>query len=432
MDQAEPSSIAVTGADGYIGGSLCRLLASRGVPVRALSRRPPAVHGLTHVAYDLRQPVLPAALTGASAVVHLAAETKRTADPDTDMELDALRRLLAEAARVGARFVFVSSQTARPDAPTAYGLLKWQGEQLTLAQGGVVARPGQVYGGAERALWGRLARLARTAAVLPRFVPDPVVQPIHVDDLATALARLAQDHTLPARVYAVADPQPVALSRFLSDTAWFRYGRTPLLVPLPAAAVRLVAERLGAIGLAPAAFRQLNSLLRLPILDSAADLAALETPVRAFRLGVTRAGLRRTALLREGRVLLQYLLGASPDRASLKGYVRTIESMHDPMPLDLPPFVRRMPWLVSLFDLPAARAQAGADDLLTRRLDLALMLAEGGTAQADRFLLAPDRARRIRHSLEALTALAADTLFRGFGALLQHRLAQHRPRADPR
>jgi hypothetical protein len=343
------------------------------------------------------------------------------------MELTALGRLLDQARRADARFVFVSSQTARPDAPTAYGRLKWRAEQMILAQGGIVVRPGQVYGGREQALWGRLARLARKP-LLPRFLPDPVLQPIHVDDLAACLTRLAQDRGLAPRIYAIADPQPVALSRFLSDTAYFRRGRMPFFVPVPAAAVRLSTGLLEGIGLVPGPLKQLSSLLSLPRLDSAADLAVLDCPIRAFGAWVGRGHAYRRALLREGRTLLTYVLAASPDRQSLESYVRTIEATADARPLQLPPLVHRLPLLTALFDRPSGRLRAGWDDLLTIRLDIALVVAEGGPAQADRFLLAPTRRRRFVQALAAATALTGDIVFRLLGALLRDRLDRHRPR----
>ena len=407
---ARSTTIAVTGAAGYIGEALCRLLLARGLGVRALSRHRPPVPGVAHVTYDLREPIPAGALDGVSAVVHLASETKRAADPDSAMELAALGRLLEEARQVDARLVFVSSQTARVDAPTAYGRLKWRAEQMTLAQGGVVVRPGQVYGGSEKALWGRLARLTRNAAVLPRFSPDPLLQPIHVEDLCAALARLAQDRSLPAKVYSIADPSPVALSRFLFDTARFRFGRRLIFFPFPAAEVRLLASVLGP--LAPSALKQLRSLLSLPLLESAPDLARLDLQIQPFPDGVARANARRSALLREGRVLMKYLLGTPPDRQSLKSYVRTIEATDDPRPLDLPAFVIRTPRLIALFDQPAARARAGDHDRLTSRLDLALVLAEGTPAHADRFLLAPTRARRLAQAAEVTTAGLMEALMR--------------------
>ena len=150
-----PRLLVVTGASGYIGSRLCEAAWRAGWNVVALARRPPAVWGVEFRAYDLaqtRQVDLPAAAT---AIVHLAADTQH-AEPDLQQELAALRSLIEASEKTGARLVLVSSQAAAADAPTGYGRAKWQLEQLTLAAGGVVLRPGMVYGGREAGLFGRL------------------------------------------------------------------------------------------------------------------------------------------------------------------------------------------------------------------------------------------------------------------------------------
>ena len=43
---AVPRTVAVTGASGFIGGALCRVLAARGWEVRALVRQPERFAGL--------------------------------------------------------------------------------------------------------------------------------------------------------------------------------------------------------------------------------------------------------------------------------------------------------------------------------------------------------------------------------------------------
>ena len=105
----------VTGASGFIGSELCRVLRARDVDVVATGREQP----------DDRQ------LSGCEVVYHAAGIAHRAAQ-SSDYERDNHEASLAVAARAaeaGARrFVFLSSVNAGPDAE-AYGLWKWRTEE---------------------------------------------------------------------------------------------------------------------------------------------------------------------------------------------------------------------------------------------------------------------------------------------------------------
>ena len=140
------TSIVVTGATGYIGGHLVRAAAQRGWEVIAASRtRSPDCRDW--IAYRLEDPLDAERFPVGAAVVHLAADTSSGADDTVEREVDSARRLLEVARSRELAVVFVSSQAARSDAPTAYGRAKWHVEQLMLESEGTVVRPGLVYGG---------------------------------------------------------------------------------------------------------------------------------------------------------------------------------------------------------------------------------------------------------------------------------------------
>ena len=126
--------IAVTGANGFVGGALCRDLAARGLTVRPLSR----VAG-----YTLAGPVPP--LDGVSAVVHCAHDMTAPR-----LNVDGTWRLLDAAFRAGVgQFVFVSSLAAHAGARSAYGRAKWELEQRLAHVTGLtvsVVKPGTVLG----------------------------------------------------------------------------------------------------------------------------------------------------------------------------------------------------------------------------------------------------------------------------------------------
>jgi NADH dehydrogenase len=75
-------------------------------------------------------------------VLHLAANTSTVSEIDGENEILAARVPLVAADKAGAKLVFVSSQTARYDAPSVYGNTKWRIEQAVLFLDSWVIRPG--------------------------------------------------------------------------------------------------------------------------------------------------------------------------------------------------------------------------------------------------------------------------------------------------
>lgn len=405
-------SIAVTGAGGYIGARLCRALLERGQIVRALARRDPGIPGVAFEPYDLRKEISSGALSGIDVVIHAATETARGSDPDIEAELAALDRLLDATKAAGASLIFISSQSARPDAPTSYGLLKARAEQVVLARQGAIVRPGQVFGGDERALWGSLVAIAHRAVAIPWFIPEPKVQPIHVDDLASALATLASTEPTTSRIYCLADPEPVPFSCFIRSIAMCRFGHAPMLVPVPIAPI-LAILRLGRmLGVGSGLLQRLQSLAELPRLDSAADMDDLVGLFKRFPNGVTDARARKRALIREGHTILRYALGKAPQASLLRDYARAVLSLDRAEPLCMSSLARMVPQSLIVFDQPGARDRAGPADPLSQRIDLAVLLGESSTQHVDGFMLGASPPRRLMQMLATAFALPFDVLAR--------------------
>lgn len=235
--------LLITGATGYIGQRLSVLAAASGHEVVCATRQPcPATY--TWLPYDLRGPA-PEFPAGTQVLIHLAADTSTSADADADDEIKAAQALIRCAQQGSARFIFISSQTAEATAPGVYGRTKWRIEQHVLAAGGSVIRPGQVYGGPERGLFGLLSGLVRRSPFIPILMPAPGVQPIHVDDLAASILAVVERDDLHAEILNLGAVQPIAFGRFLMSIAAHRVRAARLPVPLPVALLRLLRLSLG-------------------------------------------------------------------------------------------------------------------------------------------------------------------------------------------
>jgi nucleoside-diphosphate-sugar epimerase len=294
-------AIAITGSTGYIGSSLTRAALSRGLRVFALSRRIDPTwdsERVQHIPFQLGVAPSDMPFNERTAFVHLAHSDTLEVSSTGDVNVRATRELRDRARAAGCpRFVFISSQSAQSHATrSGYAESKAAGEALMETPAEVSVRPGLVYGGELVALYGRLCKLVQGFPVLPIPRPDAPIQPIHVDDLAEGICRIAVGPTRSERLYALGAPAPMSFAMFLRTLARDRFSCTvhpvgiPLrpLLPLLAYVATLngslgdISERLaGLYALAPMDTRSSLDAIDLRLRDLSTSLraeAALEQP----------------------------------------------------------------------------------------------------------------------------------------------------------
>jgi nucleoside-diphosphate-sugar epimerase len=380
--------MVVTGASGYIGTRLTALAMKRGCGIVMASRQQPKslMASALWLHFDLvtaEACVLP---TDTDVVVHLAANTVASYLMVGSTEVAAAKRLIKSAEKVGAKFIFVSSQTARQDAPTSYGVTKWRIEQAVLAAGGWVVRPGQVYGGEFRGLYGTLVKAVQKLPLLPSFIPSPKVQPIHVDDLAEGLLRIAERDDLPPGVYCLAAPVPISFSTLLAEIAKSRLRSERFFVPVPVLFINFIVALIGAKWRARLGLNRLSSLFDLSAMATVSDLNHLGLKLRSLSAGLHPFGDdTRRRLLREGKSLLAYVFKEQPGSAVLRRYVRVIERLREGRAFELHRIFLNYPVLLSLLE-KTSWSDAFVGEEFIWRLDVATSLAEACPAGAARFL----------------------------------------------
>lgn len=193
------TSVALTGASGFVGRHVLERLEQRGFRVRALVRHPDQIKSssrVTTVPGRLNQAeALQTLIEGADCVIHLAGATGGVDYDDfARVNVDGTRLLLEACLQnnPSARFIHLSSLAAREPGLSDYSASKRAGEDCVTATelDWVVLRPPAVYGPDDPALaplWQALARgwLIRTGPRQARF------SLLHVDDLAAAIVELA-------------------------------------------------------------------------------------------------------------------------------------------------------------------------------------------------------------------------------------------------
>jgi len=409
--------IAVTGATGYIGTRLIRLAHKHHHHIIAISRRKPRSCDVDWIPWDMssEMAVLP---QDTDAVVHLAAQITTGTQTDNEQEIRSAKMLTAEAQRVRAKFIFVSSQTARQNAPTTYGRTKWHIEQHVLATDGWVVRPGLVYGASAKGLFGRLIDIVSRMPILPAFVPAPYVQPIHVDDLAEGLLRIIECKDSSRRIFSLAAPQPVPFTHVLHEIARSRIRRHRMFLPIPSRLFMSMLRILDAWHLHRWGTEQLQSLFSLPKMETGSDLERLGLVLRPLDSGMHISGDAHTRnILQEGRALLAYVLRVQPKRAVLCRYVRLIEQLRDGRTVGLPTMMVRYPTLLSLIGASAWHNESTRADFAWR-MDAVTLLGEATPAGSIRFL-GLGRSHSLFSRVQAfVNAVVCEFMWRALGVLV--------------
>ena len=227
----------VTGAGGFVGRHLCRLLTGRSVTVRPVSSKPDAATW-PGASLEADEAAMAAALEGVDAVYFLAGVAHEAAVAgDRDLmrrvNVEAPVRWLRAADRAGVRrFVWLSSikvlgdVSERPLTPDDayrpgddYACSKVEAEQrlqsepLATAELAVV-RPPLVYGAGVRGNFRSLLRLADTAMPLPLEGADAPRSMVAVENLCDLLIRLGSGGR---GIFHVADAEDVTVSGLLAE-----------------------------------------------------------------------------------------------------------------------------------------------------------------------------------------------------------------------
>jgi nucleoside-diphosphate-sugar epimerase len=219
-------TILITGATGFIGSHLAQALADSGQQVVCAARvrpRDAASLRFTWIPADFTRDfdidVWKSRVAGIDVVVN-AVGILREQDGQTFEMLHtrAPRVLFAACADAGVKVVQISALGADENARSRYHLSKKAADDALLAATtrAVVVQPSLVYGPG-----GTSAALFNTLASLP-LIPlpgegDQQVQPIHIDDLISAVLALVQSDRYLGQRVALVGPEPVTLRRYLSE-----------------------------------------------------------------------------------------------------------------------------------------------------------------------------------------------------------------------
>jgi uncharacterized protein YbjT (DUF2867 family) len=246
--------IALAGGTGFLGRHIGRALLDAGHAVTVLSRTPDkvatveALRGAGAARADVTDPdSLRGLLDGYDAVVGAVQLPNYPMEvPRKDLTFDRYDRqgtenLVAEAVRAGiGRFVYMSGAGADVASDKNWYRAKGFAEDAIKRSGidFVILRPSWGYGPEDKAL-NKFAFFARVSPVIPiPGVRPQLIQPVHVDDIALAVARAFERSDAWGRVFEIGSDEVMTM-RQIVRTMLAVMNKKRLLLPIPVALAKL-------------------------------------------------------------------------------------------------------------------------------------------------------------------------------------------------
>ncbi|MEU7895583.1 NAD-dependent epimerase/dehydratase family protein [Nonomuraea sp. NPDC049152] len=254
----KPLRYLLTGATGFVGGNLTRMILARGDAITALARPSARAHALRELGVEVVHGDLASgrgvreAVHGADRVIHLAAVVKaRTPAEYWATNRDGTAHLAGALAVLPnpPRLVLCSSLAAAgpssgtPVPVSHYGASKLAGEKVVRGLAhrvpSVILRPGIVYGPGEPALVPALLPMIRLGVALKAGLGPRRYCMVYVDDLCTTLLAAAErGRTLhpddpTAGLYPISDGITYHWRDICAALARAAGRRAPVVLPVP-------------------------------------------------------------------------------------------------------------------------------------------------------------------------------------------------------
>jgi nucleoside-diphosphate-sugar epimerase len=231
MSDPRDRAVAITGANGYVGSTLCAAFAASGYRVIALQRSAPAARGTwDYLPYSLEDGPATRLPDDVAVVVHCAYDLRARDRAEIErINLGGTDNLIRAVGDVP--IVFISSMSAYSGTQQIYGRTKLACEDLVSAHGGTSLRLGLVHGGDGGGMIGALRKVAALPLV-PMLRPDSYQYAVHAEDMAHCVLATV-DQPPPHRVLGVACSRRVPFSEIIHSLRAATTSNSLRSVPVP-------------------------------------------------------------------------------------------------------------------------------------------------------------------------------------------------------
>ncbi|BBX46129.1 NAD(P)-dependent oxidoreductase [Mycobacterium cookii] len=205
-------TVAITGANGYVGSILRAAFTASGYRVITLQRSAPAGAASGYVPYSLQDGPAASLPDDVAAVIHCAYDLRaRDAAEIERINLGGTEKLIRAVGDVP--IVFISSMSAYSGTQQIYGRTKLACEDLVAAHGGTSLRLGLVHGSGDGGMIGALRKVA-ALPVVPMLRPDSYQYAVDAEDVANCVLSTVEQPP-PHHVLGVAAPRRVPFSEII-------------------------------------------------------------------------------------------------------------------------------------------------------------------------------------------------------------------------
>ncbi len=289
----------VFGGTGFVGRRIVRRLSDSGVRVRIASRHPAPAEGDNpeQVIVDARdERSVEAAVVGTDGVVNaISLYAEHGGDTFHSVHVEAAARIARAARRAGTkRLVHLSGIGADAASSSPYIRSRGEGEAAVQAAfpGAVVVRPAVMFA-RDDAFLATILGLLRTLPAYPLFGDGRTrLQPVYVDDVATAIVHILRQTERLYPIYELAGPRVYSYEELLRTIARAA-GLRPMLVRTPFALWTVAA------GLA-------EFLPHPPLTRNQVELMQIDTTASAGRPGFGLLGISPRSLEQELKAMLEH------------------------------------------------------------------------------------------------------------------------------
>lgn len=243
-------SICLIGGSGFVGRRVASQLCTRGFALRIPARRRERVKdelivlpNTEVIEADINETgVLGKMIAGCQTVINLTGILHENAAGDFRRIHADLPRKIVTACRASGvtRLIHVSALKAAHDAPSEYLRSKAAGEQQIRAAeaNGVqttIFRPSVIFG-RDDAFLNLFAQLAQISPFIPLACPDARFQPVHVEDVARAIAACVDNRRTLSQTFDLCGPKVYRLQDLVAYVCSLRGLKRPIIRLSPAMA----------------------------------------------------------------------------------------------------------------------------------------------------------------------------------------------------
>jgi len=212
--------IAITGANGFLGTHLVNLFRLNGVEVISMVRSPKDRNDVEFSLQDFSSKSEIFVDLNISVLVHCAWDLSLKGSCESyDTNVTNSIKLFRSAKDAGViKFVFISSMSSYSGCQSTYGNQKLEVEKYVLSLGGIVIRPGLIWGEkSSGGMFSTLNKLARRLPIIPLIgAGKNFLFLSHIDDLSNLVFRLiTRIDNSDGLLITAAATQPVSFKRIL-------------------------------------------------------------------------------------------------------------------------------------------------------------------------------------------------------------------------